>query len=146
MRPDAYFQLQDRHRQEMSDFPMAYAFNQQQLEEALVKIGATSVKECVTVFNHGDIVKKENADALIEMMKRQTRELRELVLSDEELAEAIFLYEMDNHEYAINWSADEDVLTALCIEWADLEENNLLSAYNRAKRSHMKNAVEWGMV
>lgn len=139
-----YLDLLEKHRKEISDFPIAYAFNEQQLKEALEKLGATK-DECVTIFNHGDIVKKENAPKFLKMLKRHTDEVKDL-LKDEEVAEAAFLYEMDNHEYAINWDGDDDVLRCFGLDFDDLKAMGLLNAYRRARNAHMKHAQEWGMI
>lgn len=139
-----YLDLLEKHRKEISDFPIAYAFNEQQFKEALEKLGATK-DECVTIFNHGDIVKKEDAPKFLKMLKRHTDEVKEL-LKDEEVAEAAFLYEMDNHEYAINWDGDDDVLRCFGLDFDDLKEMNLLNAYRRARNAHMKHAQEWEMI
>lgn len=146
MSRQAYLDLQEKHRDELSNFPIAYAFNDEQLKEALEKLGAKSTKECVTVFGRGDIVKKENAKPFIEMLKRHTKEIKDRMLSDEEFAEAAFLYELDNHEYAINFDGDEDVLSCFGMIYAELEELGLHDAYHRAVRKHMKHAEEWGMI
>lgn len=141
----AYLDLQKKHQQELSDFPIAYAFSEQQLQEALVKLGAESKEECVTIFGHGDIVKRENAKPFLKLLERQTKELKE-AMKNKEFAEAAFLYEMDNHEYAINWSADEDVLACFNMSFEDLRKLGLENAYRRARNQHMKNAEEWGMI
>jgi hypothetical protein len=145
MKRQEYLDLQAKHREELEEFPIAYAFNEKQLEEALTKLGATR-EECVTVFDHGDIVKKENVNALIAMLQRHTRELRDKLREDKEFAEAAFLYEMDNHEYAINWSADEDVMDCFSIDWQMLRDWGLEDAYRRARNQHMKHAEEWGVI
>ena len=124
---------------------MAYAFNDKQLQEALEKLGATK-EECVTVFGHGDIVKRENAKKLIAMLERHTEELQQKLREDKEFAEAAFLYEMDNHEYAINWSADEDVFSCFDLSWQKLRKWDLDDAYIRARTQHFKHAEEWGMI
>lgn len=68
-------------------------------------------------------------------------------MKDEEFAEAAFLYEMDTHEYAINWSGDEDVLSCFYMkDFDDLQEMNLVPAYKRTRNQHMKHAQEWGMI
>ena len=146
MKRQAYLDLLDKHREELNNFPIAYAFSDEQLKEALEKLGAKSVDECVTIFGHGDIVKKGDADKFVEMLERHSKEVKDALLSDEEFAEAAFLYEMDNHEYAINWSGDEDVLTCFGIGYAELEELGLHDAYHRAVRKHMKHAEEWEMI
>ena len=97
------------------------------MKEALEKLGATK-EECITVFGHGDIVKRKNAKTLIDMMKRHTKELKEAML-DKDFAETSFLYEMNNHEYAINWSADEDVLDCFSMSFEELRKLGLTDAY-----------------
>ena len=136
MKRKAYTDLIARHQQEVNDFPIAYAFSDQQLKEALEKLGVESTKECVTVFGHGDIVKKENASKLIAMLKRHTQEVKDELVKDPEFAEAAFLYEMDNHEYAINWDGDDDVLRCFGLDYDDLVEMNLERPYLNARRAH----------
>ena len=140
----AYLNLRDRHQQELSDFPIAYAFNKQQLEEALKKLGAKK-EECVTIAGCGDVMKKTDVPAFRDMMKRHKEELHE-ALKDPEFAEAAFLYEMDNHEYAINWSGDEDVLDCFNLTWKKLSEMGLEMAWDSARNKHMKHAQEWDMI
>ena len=140
----AYFDMQKRHKQEMEDFPIAYAFNDTQLDEALKKLGAT-VQECCTVFNCGDIVKKADRLALITMLNRHADEIQN-AMKDKELAEAVFRYEMDNHEYAINMTGDEDVLSSLCLDKQMLEDFDLTGAYSRARNAHMKYMEELGVI
>lgn len=140
----AYLDLQKRQQKEMNDFPIAYAFSEQQLEEALAKLGATK-EECVTLYNHGDVMKKTDVPAFRTMCKRHTKELHE-AMKDENFAEAAFLYEMDNHEYAINWSGDEDVLSCFALSFDEVDEMGLRDAYYRARRAHMKHAQEWDMI
>ena len=146
MKRQAYLDLQEKHRKELNEFPIAYAFNDEQLKEALEKLGAKSVDECVTVMGSGDIVKKENGKPFLDLLKRQVKEVQDLLLSDVDIAEAAFLYEMDNHEYAINWSGDEDVLRCFGLDEDDLVKMDLEVPYLRARNKHMKHAEEWGMI
>lgn len=144
MKRKAYLDLQERQRKEIEEFPIAYAFSEQQLKEALEKLGAKK-EECVTIFGHGDIVKKENAKPFIDMLKRHMNELQ-IAMKEEAFAEAAFLYEMDNHEYAINWDGDHDVLAVFGFNFDDLRELKLMDAYRRARNAHMKHAEEWEMI
>lgn len=141
----AYLDLQEKHRQEINEFPIAYAFSDEQLQEALVKLGVKSTKECVTVFGHGDIVKRENAKPFLDMLKRHTQEVKE-AMKDKEFAEAAFRYEMDNHEYAINWGGDDDVLACFGMDFDDLRELGLMDAYRRARNAHMKYMEELDVI
>lgn len=140
-----YAKFIERQREELNNFPIAYAFNQQQLDEALEKLGVTDLYDCVTVFNHGDIVKRDDAPKLIELMRRHTQEMAD-AMKDKEFAEAAFLYEMDNHEYAINWDGDDDVLNCFGLDFEKLRELGLEDAYRRARKQHMKHAQEWEMI
>ena len=108
----------------------------------MVELGATSVDELTTVFNHGDVMKKENAKPFMDMLVRHSQEVKDSLL-DEAFAEEAFLYEMDNHEYAINWDGDDDVLSCFSIKYDELVELGLKSAYMRARTRHMKKAQEW---
>lgn len=141
-----YLDLKEKHQQEVNDFPIAYAFNDEQLKEALKKLGVESTKECVTVFGHGDIVKKENAKPLVDMLKRHTQEVKDKLKADPDFAAAAFRYEMDNHEYAINWDGDDDILACFCIDWSDIEEWGLQLAWNKARREHFKMMEEYGVI
>lgn len=143
MKRQEYLDLKKKHEEEVSEFPIAYAFNDKQLEEALEKLGATK-EECVTVFWHGDIVKRENAKPFIAMLERHTKEIKQKLIDDVEFAEAAFLYEMDNHEYAINWSADEDVMDCFCINWDFIRKHGLQMAYDSARNKHFKQMEDWG--
>ena len=145
MSKTAYEQLIEKHRKDIENFPIAYAFNDQQLKEALDKLGVKDISECVTVFGHGDIVKKENAPKLVAMIKRNNQEVRD-ALKDEKFAEEAFLYEMNNHEYAINWDGDDDVLGCFGLDYEDLEKMGLVSAYIKARRAHYKQMEEYGVI
>lgn len=144
MSSEKYLELKNRQQKEVNDFPIAYAFNNEQFGEALKKLGATK-EECVTCFNMGDIVKKTDVPALKAMLLRHTEELRN-AMQDEEFAESAFRYEMDNHEYAINWEGDADVLGALCLDEKMLKEYGLEDAYCRARRAHMRYMEELGVI
>lgn len=145
MKKQEYLDLQKRHQEELEAFPIAYAFNDEQLERALEKLGAKK-EECVTVFGHGDIVKKENAKKLIAMLERQREEMLQRIRDDVEFAEAAFRYEMDNHEYAINWSGDEDVLGVFGITFEKINSWSLQMAYESARRGHFKYMEELGVI
>ena len=140
-----YLDLQKKHQKELEEFPIAYAFNDKQLQEALEKLGATK-EECVSVFGHGDIVKRTDAKALFKLLEHHKKELREKMSTDKELAYEALLYEMDNHEYAINWSADEDVLDSLSLNWDMIRKWGLQMVYDQARNQHMRNAEKWGMI
>lgn len=75
MKAQAYLDMVKRQQQELTDFPIAYAFNEKQLEEALEKLGATK-EECCTYLNMGDVMKKTDAPAFKAMSRRHIEELQ----------------------------------------------------------------------
>ena len=145
MKKQQYLDLQERHQKELADFPITYAFSDQQLKEALEKLGAKR-EEVVSVFGHGDIIKRSDVGSFLKMLNRHSNELQEALKADHELAYAAFLYEMDNHEYAINWDGDDDIMRCFGFKMESLKELGLDLAYNMARRQHMKHAQEWGMI
>ena len=145
MNTKPYEELKDRQREEFNSFPIVYAFDEKQLARALEKLGAKK-EECVSVFGHGDIVKKEDAPKLLAMMKRHDQEVAE-AMKDYDFAVGAFLYEMNNHEYCINWEGDENVLGCFMLDFEKLEELGLSGAYREARREHMRIAhEEWEVI
>ena len=139
MKRQEYLDLKQRHQKEVEDFPIAYAFNGKQLKEAIEKLGAT--KQEVTTLGYGTVIKKPDIPAFEELLEDHRHELK-----DKDFAYAAFLYEMDNHEYAINWTGDADVLECFDLIYAQLDELDLEEVYQRAARQHMKHAREWEMI
>lgn len=145
-RAKKYLDLKDKHQQEMNEFPIAFAFNDDQLEKAIVKLGAKKIQECTSILGCGDVLLKKDVKAFIEMSKRHAQEVRAL-FEDKKLAAEIFEYEMDNHEYAINWEGDADVLGAVGLKEEDLTTMGLQDAYVTAQRKHMTRAhEEWKVI
>lgn len=143
MKRQEYLDLKQRHQKEVEDFPIAYAFNGKQLKEAIEKLGAT--KQEVTTLGYGTVIKKTDIPAFEELLEDQRHELK-MTMRDKEFAYEAFSYEMDNHEYAINWSGDDDVLSCFNLIYAQLDELDLEEVYQRAAREHMKRAREWEMI
>ena len=144
MKREEYLALVERHREELEAFPIIYAFDEKRLEEGLKKLGAKK-EECVSYLGIGDVMRKADVPAFEAMGERHHEELMR-AMKDEEFAEAAFLYEMDNHEYAINWSGDADVLACFHHSMKKLREMGLEDAYRRARNAHMKHAEEWEMI
>lgn len=112
-----YTEMVIKQQEELSHFPIEYAFDEKQLEEALVKLGLRRNQKCrvCSVFGCGDIVKKEDVPKLLEMMKRHREEFSSAV-SEDKTGDG-FIYEMfdaefSNHEYSYTRDPS-DALAAL---------------------------------
>jgi hypothetical protein len=90
-------------------------------------------------------VKKENAKPFVDMLQRHQDELQE-AMKNAEFAEAAFRYEMDNHEYALNYDGDDEVLRCFGMTNADLVKMDLENAYRRARNRHMKYFENLGLI
>lgn len=137
----AYLDLRERQQQEVNNFPMFFAFNDHQFEEGLAKLGVT-IEDIVSYSGIGDYMRKTDLQAFKDMTIRHTKEVHE-ALKDQKFAFAAFLYEMDNHEYAINWEGDTEVLGCLGLNKYYLKEFGLESTYRRAIEAHMEYAKDW---
>lgn len=115
------------------------------MKEALEKLGAKDISEWVTVSGIGDIMLNKDAPRYIKMLKDQHKETLE-ALKDKEFAVAAFRYEMDNHEYAINYDGDGDILGCFGIEMEDVINMGLEDAYIIVRKGHMEYMREFGVV
>lgn len=143
-----YKEIIDRHQKEINDFPIGFVYSDSQLPEALKKVGAKSLDDCVTIQGCGDIFNKKDIPAFKAMSKRHKEELL-TAMKDPEFAKAAFRYEMDNHEYAINWEGDADVLC--CFGWspksfADTADIAIQNAYLAARNEHIEHFRKLGVV
>ena len=143
-----YLEMRERHLRDVNNFPIAFAFNEKQLNEALEKLSVKSIDECCTVHNCGVIIRKRDFKAYKDMAINHEKELNE-AMKDPEFAKSAFRYEMDNHEYAINWDGDSDVLS--CFGWtpynfgkkASVEVQN---AYLFARNEHIEHFRNLGVI
>lgn len=139
-----YLDLRKKHEKELNDFPMKYAFSDKGLDKALKELDA-KVEECTSITGCGDVIRKKDVPDWIKLMKRQKAELDEL-MEDHDIAYEAFLYEMNNHEYAINWEGDANVLGCFGMSEKTLEEKGLLSEYRRAQATHYKQMQKNGVI
>lgn len=138
-----YADLRTRQQKEVNDFPMMFAFSNKQFEEGMRKLGLEPTDtDKIYSIGAGGFIRRSDSKAMHEMFDRHHAELDE-AMKDEEFAYEAFLYEMDNHEYAINWDGDADVLSCFGLSEEELKERNLVGAYARARCTHMKKAEEW---
>lgn len=143
MKRQEYLDLVERQRKELEEFPIAYAFNGKQLKEAIAQLGAT--KEEVTTLGYGTVIKRSDIPALDILMENHRHELSE-AMKDKDFAYEAFLYEMDNHEYAINFDGDTEVLACFNLVYAQLDDLDLEDVFQKAARDHLKHAQETGMI
>lgn len=129
-----YLALKERHQKEVDDFPMAFAFSNKQLTEALEKLGATK-EECCTTYG-GGIIRKTDVKKLTEMFSRQAIEKKNALANDKTgkgYIKDAFEYELANHEYSVS-----DTLDCLGITIEDMSNSQpLMKGFQLAGGSYL---------
>lgn len=156
-----YLALKKRQQEEYDRFSNEwcfYAFSDSQLEEGLRKMREKLGEDEKAVrFLPGCFVAESRFGELESISDRQMEELFD-AMQDDAFAESAFLYEMENHEYGINWDADWDVCSCFphgSIEYeqdADYREylrqcgygEHTVAAYRAAKAQYYRLADENG--
>ena len=131
-----YSELKRKQITELEEFPIAFAFNNKQLEDALTKLDAKA-EECVSIGG-GSIIKREDLPNLEAMQQRHQEEMNEAFENDEFLTDAI-RYELGNHEYCITYDA-RDALSALGIRIDDARKKR---CYQKAKSEYLEGVESW---
>lgn len=125
-----YVELKNKHSKEVNEFPMKFAFSEQQFEKAMQELGLTKDdKDKVMGISGGGFIRKTDAKAFAEMFERQEREMKELIDADETGEGFIldmFTYELCNHEYGITYE-EEDTLIALGLSPKTIADSPSLS-------------------
>lgn len=84
---------------EYEELPVFYAFNRQQLEEGMKKVGAKDTSE-IASFGMGGFIRKDEAHFLKEWLANYDQALNEFLEDPECLSDALY-YELGNHEFNI---------------------------------------------
>lgn len=130
-----YTELADKHSKMVNEFPMTFAFNTKQLEEAKKKLGVSSNDELLST-QAGGLIRKTDSNKLKEMRSIMAKENLEAMKDDDYLYEG-FLYELRNHEYCITYDpADTFDCFGLTIE--DVQSNErLLAIFIKARDQYL---------
>jgi hypothetical protein len=130
---NSYKELKNRHQEEVNNFPMVFAFSDEQFEEAMEKLGFSLANRDyvgnVASIGGGGYIRKADAEALHEMFDRHENELVDAIESDETgegFIYDMFMYELANHEYGYTGEL-EPTLESLGLSFDDVRENENLS-------------------
>ena len=139
-----YKQLKSRIQKEIDEFPIYFAFGNEQFEELLRKLGLSEnedsenfyAKKLVRVGSFG-VVLREDAPRLTKMMEDHTQQIREQIAKDKTgngFIKDMFEYELRNHEYGYTGDST-DAVEALGLTFEEIENDERLSnGFRKAKR------------
>jgi len=124
-----YLELKKRHQAEIDNFPMFFAFSNEQFNDGMEKFGLDPKEtDKVCSIYGGGYVKKEDADRLKSMFLSQSKEKKQAIENDETgegYIKDMFEYELANHEY--NYTMDaSDTLECLGLTIEDIANSQAL--------------------
>lgn len=126
---NSYVEMKERHQKEVNEFPMKFAFSDEQFKKAMEELGLTEKDvDKVIGIGAGGFIKKTDVNDYKEMGKRQFKEFWKAIQEDkigDKFIKEMFLYELANHEYIITREID-DTLDALGLTDNDIRNNNNL--------------------
>lgn len=129
MNNETYIQMKRRQQAEFNQFPIKFAFSDEQFERGMRELGLTPEDtDKVYKTDGGGFYRRDDAPRLHEMMKRFGEELEAAIAADttgEGFIYGMFLYELNNHEFAFTEELD-DTLEALGYTEQDIENNPAL--------------------
>lgn len=123
---ETYLEMKDRHQKEVEAFPMAFAFNNEQLKEGMEKLGF-DVKDTSKIYSTGGggFIRKSDANAFGAMFDRIHTEEAEARKNDDYLFQ-MFSYELANHEYCYTWDLT-DTLRSLGLTLEEVKANKQMN-------------------
>ena len=131
-----YLEYRRERETEACRLPIFYAFSDEQLAEELTKRGFNGLEgasEIYRIGKTGGFYLKKDAPVIKEFLKKQKsrKSLKEL-MQDQKFAVDAFVYELGNHEYAINYyQGDWDVCSCFSERELQFAEDKKYDEYLR---------------
>lgn len=124
-----YLEMKERQQKEFNEFPMFFAFSNEQFADGMKKLGLKpNQTNKLYSMGMGGYYKKDDAPKLHEMRRRHDSEFREAIKADETgegFILEMFKYELANHEYCITYDVS-DTLDALGLTVEEVNSNKAL--------------------
>lgn len=119
-----YAEYRRKQQEEFDKLPIFFAFSNKQFAEALEKRGIDVEKASEYVYrfgSYGGFYLKKDKDIIRDYLSvDREKQLAEIMENDLSFTKEAFIYEMQNHEYPINWQGDYDVCS--CFGSCDFAE------------------------
>lgn len=111
-----YRALRDKQQKEVNEFPFMFAFNQEQFNKGMQKLGLEPTDtDKIYSIGGGGYIRKTDSEAMHKMFDRHSEEMKKAIAEDttgEGFIFDMFNYELANHEYIITGDV-EDTLDCL---------------------------------
>lgn len=138
-----YIELKKKHEKELNEFPIKFAFGNEQFKDMMEAFGLTeNDTDKIVSVGFGGYVKKENIKDLDELLKSQADEMKK-ALEDDDFLESAFNYEMSNHEYVITYDK-ADVFRALGLSINLLDDERVYNIFKKAESRYFEDMEKLG--
>lgn len=141
---NAYRELKNKHKKEVNDFPMFFAFSEAQFAEGMLSLGLkpTETDKLYKLGSTGGFYRKSDSPKLKEMFDRHEKEFKEAIAADptgDGFIYDMFDDELANHEYGYTRDCGP-AFDALGLTVEEIRaDKRLMHALNKAR----KEQVEW---
>ena len=136
-----YQEMQERHQEKINNFPMKFAFSNEQFKKAMEELGLKETDtDKIYSFGGGGFYLKTDSEKLSKIARDFNAELRKAIDEDKDnFVFDMFDYELGNHEYVITYET-EDSIEAIGLTVKEVYDNpKLLKELKRACKSQ----IDW---
>lgn len=134
-----YIELKNKIQKEVDEFPMGFAFSNEQFEKMKEELGVKEDRELLSI-GAGGFIRKTDKEAFHELFNNKAKKIDEAIAEDktgEGFIKDMFLYELANHEYCITYDL-EDTLYALDLTYDEvMNDERLLRGLTLAKNEYL---------
>lgn len=134
-----YIELKNKIQKEVDEFPMGFAFSNEQFEKMKEELGVKEDSELLSI-GAGGFIRKTDKEAFHELFNNKAKRIDEAIAEDktgEGFIKDMFLYELANHEYCITYDL-EDTLYALDLTYDEvMNDERLLRGLTLAKNEYL---------
>lgn len=134
-----YMELKNKIQKEVDEFPIGFAFSNEQFEKMKEELGVKEDSELLSI-GAGGFIRKTDREAFNELFNNKAKRIDEAIAEDktgEGFIKDMFLYELANHEYCITYDL-EDTLYALDLTYDEvMNDERLLRGLTLAKNEYL---------
>lgn len=141
-----YEEIKNKHQKRVNDFPLGFAFSNEQFKNMMEKWGLTeNDTDKIVSIDGGGFLRKTDIEEYNKMWTEIRKEHKDLIEQDktgEGYIKEMFTYELENHEYSITYDL-EDTLDALELTHDEVMNNpNLKHGLELARKEILEKENE----
>ena len=141
-----YEEIRNKHQKRVNDFPLGFAFDNEQFKKMMEKWGLTeSDTDKIVSIDCGGFLRKSDIEEYNKMWDEIRKEHKNLIEQDKTgngYIKDMFVYELENHEYSYTYDLD-DTLDALELTREEIAKSHALSnGLKLAKEEILKKEME----